>query len=214
MVPSRLYRRTLARRIVQIRQRIFSSFADAIPHQHSKVGYVFLLNGAAISCRVSRDCRATPIVLNAAEAELYSLSSATRKAIYLRKVCIELGFLKNIPTIMYKDCQAAVALSKGTRFRNHIWHISLRWSFVVERQIHAIGDIAVVGISRTGLLADIFCSSQPASSLIPFRNTILGHPHMPITLLPTEKRDISYSILWTVWELNWCYVISIMRGSL
>ena len=77
MVPSRLYRRTLARRIVQIRQRIFSSFADAIPHQHSKVGYVFLLNGAAISCRVSRDCRATPIVLNAAEAELYSLSNTT-----------------------------------------------------------------------------------------------------------------------------------------
>jgi len=56
----------------------------------SSVGYVFMLNGAAISWRASRT---TLIVLNAAETELYSLSSATQGAIYLRKVCIKLGFL-------------------------------------------------------------------------------------------------------------------------
>ena len=89
-------------------------YADAtIPHRHSSVGYVFMLNGAAISWRASRT---TLIVFNAAEAELYSLSSATQEAIYLRKVCIELGFLQNSPTIMYEDCQAAVASSKENRF--------------------------------------------------------------------------------------------------
>jgi len=61
--------------------------------------------------------------------------------------------------------------------------IFLRWSFDVERQSLAIDDIAVVGISRTGRLADIFCSPRPASSFILFRNTILGHPQMPIALL-------------------------------
>jgi len=169
-----------------------ASFADTIPHRHSSVGYVFMLNGAAISWRASRT---TLIVLNAAEAELYSPSSATQEAIYLRKVCIELGFLQNSPTIMYKDCQAAVALSKENRFRHCSKHISLRWSFVVERQSLAIGNIAVVGISCTGMLADIFCSPRPASSFIPFCNTILGHPQMPIALRPTEERDASYSIL-------------------
>jgi len=49
-----------------------------------------MLNRAAISWRASRT---TLIVLNAAEAELYSLSSATQEASYLRKVCIELTFL-------------------------------------------------------------------------------------------------------------------------
>jgi len=68
-----------------------ASFADTIPHQHSPVGYVFLLNGTAISWRTSRT---TLIFLKAAEAELYSLSSATQEAIYLRKVSIEL----RIPT--------------------------------------------------------------------------------------------------------------------
>ena len=108
---------------------------------------------------------------------------------------IELGFLQNSPTIMYEDCQAAVALSKENRFRNRSKHISLRWSFVVERQSLTIDDIAVVSISRTGMLADMFCSPRPASSFIPFCNTILGHPQMPSALLPTEERDASYSIL-------------------
>ena len=97
-----------------------ASFAETIPHRHSSVGYVFTLNGAAISWRAGRT---TLIVLNAAEAELYSLSSATQEAIYLRKVCIELGFLQNSPIIMYEDCQAAVALSKENRFRNRSTHL-------------------------------------------------------------------------------------------
>jgi hypothetical protein len=96
---------------------------------------------------------------------------------------------------MYEDCQAAVALSKENRFHNRSKHISLRWSFVVEQKNLAIGDIAIVGVSRTGMLAEIFCSPRPASSFIPFRNTILGQPQMPIALLPTEERDASYSIL-------------------
>ena len=96
---------------------------------------------------------------------------------------------------MYEDCQAVVALSKENRFRNRSKHISLRWSFVVERQSLAINDIAVVGISRTGILADIFYSPRPASSFIPFRNTSLGHPQMPIVLPPTEQRDAADAIL-------------------
>jgi len=173
-----------------------ASFADTIPHWHSSVGYVFLLNRAAISWRASRT---TSIVFNAAEPELYSLPSATQGAIYLREVCIELGFLQNSPTIMYEDCQAAVALSKENRFRNRSKHISLRWSFVVERQSLTIDDIAVVSISRTGMLADMFCSPRPASSFIPFCNTILGHPQMPSALLPTEERDASFFDLGSCW---------------
>ena len=64
---------------------------------------------------------------------------------------------------MYEDCQAAVALSKENRFRNRRKHISLRWNFVVERQSLAIGDIAVVGINRTGMLAD--CMSKTEQQL-------------------------------------------------
>jgi len=166
-----------------------ASFADTIPHRHSSVGYVFLLNRTAISWRASRTAL---IVLHAAEAELYSLSSATQEATYVCKVCIELGFLHSF---MYEDCQVAVAFSKENRFRNRIKQISPRWSFVVERQSLTIGIIAVVGIRRTGMLANMFCSPRHASSFVPFRNMILGHIQMPIALQQLWK--------WTLLTQSW-----------
>jgi len=64
-----------------------ASFADTIPHRHSSVGYVFLLSGTAIFWRASTT-RNTLIVLNATEAELYSLSSATQRPY---RACISPG---------------------------------------------------------------------------------------------------------------------------
>ena len=73
-------------------------------------------------------------MLNAAEAEIVSLSSAAQECLFLRKLCIEMGFHQHRPTIIYEDCEAAVALSKETRFRKRSKHIALRWHFIAERQ--------------------------------------------------------------------------------
>ena len=45
----------------------------------------------------------TTAVLNAAEAEI-SLSSAAQECLFLRKLCIEMGFHQHRPTIIYEDC--------------------------------------------------------------------------------------------------------------
>jgi len=73
-----------------------ASFADTvtIPHRHSSVGYVFLLSGTASFWRASTT-RNTLIVLNAAEAELYSLSSATQRPY---RACISPGLRANPST--------------------------------------------------------------------------------------------------------------------
>ena len=148
-----------------------ASFADVKPDRLSSTGYVFMLNNAAISWRSAR----TPLqVLNAAEAELVGLCTATQEAVFLRKLCMELGFTQHQPTIMYEDCQAAVALSKENRFRKRSKHISLRWSYVAERQRADINDITAVSVSRTLMLADIFASPRGAATFTPFRNMIIG----------------------------------------
>jgi hypothetical protein len=91
-----------------------ASFADIPDTRLSSIGYVFLVNGGAISWRSTK----TPLqVLNAAEAEIVSLSSAAQECLFLRKLCIEMGFHRHRPTIIYEDCEAAVALSKETCFR-------------------------------------------------------------------------------------------------
>ena len=148
-----------------------ASFADVKPERLSSTGYVFMLNNAAISWRSAR----TPLqVLNAAEAELVGLCTAAQEAVFLRKLCQELGFVQHQPTVIYEDCQAAVALSKENRFRKRSKHISLRWSYVAERQRFDINDIKAVSVSRTLMLADIFASPRSAAQFAPFRNMIIG----------------------------------------
>lgn len=75
---------------------------------------------------------------------------------------------------IHRPSRSCVALSKENRFRNRSKHISLRWSYVSERQSPDIGDIQVISVSRTIMLADIFASPRPAASFIPFRDVLLG----------------------------------------
>jgi len=148
-----------------------ASFADIKPERLSSMGYVVIINNGAVSWRSTR----TPLVtLSAAESEVVALSAATQEAVYLRKLANELGFTQTSPTTLYEDCTAAVALSKENRFRNRSKHIALRWSFVSERQHPSVGDIQVISVSRKIMLADIFASSRPAASFIPFRDSLLG----------------------------------------
>ena len=148
-----------------------ASFADIPATRLSSIGYVFMVNGGAISWRSTK----TPLqVLNAAEAEIVSLSAAAQECVFLRKLCIEMGFHQHSPTILYEDCEAAVALSKETRFRKRSKHIALRWHFVAERQDPKVGDIRVVHRRRTTMLADIFASPRAAPTFIAFRDHILG----------------------------------------
>jgi hypothetical protein len=77
-----------------------------------------------------------------------------------------------------------VALSRENRFKKRSKHIDVRWSFVVEKQRH--GDLRVVSVSRTIMLADILCSPRAAVSFLPFRNTILGLP--PAENAPAQPR--------------------------
>jgi len=80
-------------------------------------------------------------------------------------------------TFIYEDCESAVALSKENRFRKRSKHIDVRWSFIVEKQRH--GDLKVVSVSRTIMLADILCSPRAAATFSVFRNKILGYQTPP-----------------------------------
>jgi hypothetical protein len=73
------------------------------------------------------------------------------------------------------NCEAAVALSKETRFRKRSKHIALRWHFIAERQNPQVGDLKVIHRRRTKMLADIFASPRAAPTFIAFRDHILGH---------------------------------------
>ena len=108
---------------------------------------------------------------------MIALSSASQEAIFLRKLANEFGFTQTHPTIIYEDCESAVALSKENLFRKRSKHIDVRWSFIVEKQRHS--DLKVVSVSRTIMLADILCSPRAAAQFSTFRNKILGYNTQP-----------------------------------
>ena len=149
-----------------------ASFADVDPTKLSTIGYCFLVNNAAVSWRCSKTSLQ---VLSAAEAELVSLCAAAQEGVFLRKLCQELGFVQHTPTIIYEDCEAAVALSKENRFRKRSKHFALRWHYIIERQRAEHNDIQAIRVSRTLMLADIFASPRPEASFVPFRNQALGY---------------------------------------
>ena len=139
-------------------------------HRASSIGWLFMCNNGPISWRSTK----TPLIaLNVVESEMIAVSIASQEAIFLRKLANELGFIQTHPTIIYEDCKSAVSLSKENRFRKRHKHIDVRWSFIVEKQRH--GDIKVVSVRRTIMLADILCSPRAAATFSIFRNKILGY---------------------------------------
>ena len=93
------------------------------------MGYVFLINNAAVSWRATRS---PTVVLNACEAEVVSLSSACQEVVYLRKLCNELGFIQTSPTTIYQDCESAVPFRRKIDFEidpnasYYVDHMSLK----------------------------------------------------------------------------------------
>jgi len=80
-----------------------ASFADVKPEKTLSMGYVFLINNAAVSWRATHSPTG---VLNACEAEVVSLSSACQEVVYLRKLCNELGFIQTSPLQYIKIVKA------------------------------------------------------------------------------------------------------------
>ena len=133
-----------------------------------------MCNNGPISWRSTK----TPLIaLNVAESEMIALSSASQEAIFLTQARQRARVHTTHPTIIYEDCESAVALSKENRFRKRSKHIDVRWSFIVEKQRH--GDLKVVSVSRTIMLADILCSPRAAAQFSTFRNRILGYDSPP-----------------------------------
>jgi len=121
-----------------------------LSHQWLASGRCSQLTGYLLSMMIThhRDTCFPIVVLNVCEAEVISLSSACEEAVYLRQMCDQFICVHTSSTTLYIDCKCAVALSKDNWFRNWSKHISLRWSYVTERQRPDVAEIVVISVGR------------------------------------------------------------------
>ena len=90
---------------------------------------------------------------------------AAQDCLFLRTVCIEMGLHEHRLTIIYEDCEAAVALSKETRFRKSSKHIALRWHFIAEGQDPQVGDLKVIHLTTSN--HSLICEDEWTHHLSP-----------------------------------------------
>ncbi|CAI7813166.1 unnamed protein product [Closterium sp. NIES-54] len=101
---------------------------DSADHK-SHTGYVYCLNGAAISWQSKRQ----PVVaLSTTESEYISLCQCIQEGVWLKRLFEEFGhdFAGGVP--VFVDNQSAIALAQNACLHGRTKHMQVRWHFIRE----------------------------------------------------------------------------------
>ncbi|KAK8914337.1 hypothetical protein KSP39_PZI023872 [Platanthera zijinensis] len=121
-------------RVLDVVGHVDSDWGGDLDSRRSTSGYVFTLFGGAISW-MSR--RQGVVALSSTEAEYMALTHASKEAIWLRRLCWELGFEQG-PVKIWCDSQGAIQLAKNPAFHARTKHIDIQYHFIrekVEKQV-------------------------------------------------------------------------------
>ncbi|XP_059663617.1 secreted RxLR effector protein 161-like [Cornus florida] len=131
-----------------------SDFQSDLDARRSTSGYVFKLNGGAVSWKNVKHSSTADSTM---EAEYIAASEAAKEVIWLRNFLIELEVMKHIdrPMTLHCDNSAAITQTKDPKFHKGTRHIQRKYHVV--RDIVKQGDILVAKIH----LADPFIKALP-----------------------------------------------------
>ena len=115
----------------------------------STSGYVFTLNGGAISWKSGKQ---KSIAKSTCEAEYMGQSDAAQEAIWARSMLSELGEPLDGPTPIYGDNQGAIALAKNPIDHKRTRHINVSYHFV--RELISNGTLTLTYLSTNEMVAD------------------------------------------------------------
>ncbi|GKV37177.1 hypothetical protein SLEP1_g45235 [Rubroshorea leprosula] len=117
----------------------------------STIGFCFTLGLGVISW-----CSQKQVALahSTTEAEYIAAATAVDKAIWLRKLLVNVHHAQSNPTEMLCDSKAAVAIAKNPVFHGKTKHFKLKYHIV--RVAENDGDIVMVHCSSEENVADIF----------------------------------------------------------
>ena len=128
-----------------------SSFQSDPDDSRSTSGFLFTLNGGAVSWKSSKQ----PTTANSTtQAEYIAASDAAKEAVWLKKFITDLGVVPTIsdPIPLLCDNNGAIAQAKEPRSHQKSKHILRRFHLI--REIVARGDVVVERIPSTDNLAD------------------------------------------------------------
>jgi hypothetical protein len=127
-------------------------------------GYVFILNGAAVSWSSKQQ---EIVSLSTTEAEYIAITYTAKEAIWFRYFMAELFGSIDFPFLLYNDNQSAISLAHAElgQFHARTKHIDIRYHLIRE-QIET-GTLQVVYCPTNEMTADILTKALAAFKFKP-----------------------------------------------
>ncbi|KAG6610908.1 Retrovirus-related Pol polyprotein from transposon TNT 1-94 [Phytophthora cinnamomi] len=107
-----------------------ANWAGDLDTRRSTTGYVFFLNGSAISWKSKRQ---PTVATSSTEAEYMVLYNATQEAVWLRQLLKDVGAECVGATTIFQDNQGCIALAKNPAYHSRTKHIHLKYHFLREK---------------------------------------------------------------------------------
>lgn len=143
-----------------------ADYAGDVDTRRSTTGYVFVLNGGAISWASKLQ---PTVAVSTAEAEYMAAAAAVKEALWLRKLLADLQM--PVGTVqMHCDNQAALSLLKHPIASARSKHIDVLHHFARERV--ARGEVKFEYCQSSDMLADCLTKALPDVSFMFCRDTI------------------------------------------
>ena len=108
-----------------------ASFDTDPDDSKSQTGYIFILNGGAVSWCNSKQ---SVVVGSTCEAEYIAASEAAQEGVWMKEFITDLGVIPNAsgPMALLCDNTGAIALAKEPRFHKKTRHIKRRFNSIRE----------------------------------------------------------------------------------
>ena len=128
-----------------------SSFQSDVDDSKSMSGYIFNLNGGAVSWKSSKQETTAD---STTEAEYIAASDAAKEAVWIRNFIQQWGVVPSItdPVTVYCDNNGAIAQAKEPRSHQRSKHILRRYHLI--REIIGRGDVLVDQVASAENVAD------------------------------------------------------------
>ena len=124
--------------------------------QTSVSGYIFLMNGAAISWGSKKQ---NDVALSSTESEYIALAEAAREAIWLRNLLHGLEYTQPQPTKLYGDNSGSLAIANNPQYHKKTKHFDTRNHYI--RQRVEKGQIELEFCPTANMTADILTKALP-----------------------------------------------------
>ena len=93
-----------------------ASFQTNMDDSQSQSGFVFTINGGAVSWKSSKQ---ETVIDSTAEAEYITASGAVKEGVWMRRFLIELGVFPNASSPLNLHCDNNGAIAQAKELRNH-----------------------------------------------------------------------------------------------